>query len=162
MSSAAYSRARRDAHREEETFYQAAYRAAHREERQAWRLAHREEQNAYHRAYYDGHREEMLASQAAYKAAHPEKVREHARRSSARRRGAMTCEHAGCLTLGPVQLAWQINQHACYLCGTPLWQGVNLTLDHVLPVALGGLHCADNLRPACLPCNRRKGARVLS
>lgn len=33
------------------------------------------------------------------------------------------------------------------------------SLDHILPKAKGGLTTANNLAPACLPCNRRKGHR---
>ena len=34
------------------------------------------------------------------------------------------------------------------------------TLDHVVPVSLGGHHSMDNAVLACLACNKRKGARV--
>jgi 5-methylcytosine-specific restriction endonuclease McrA len=33
------------------------------------------------------------------------------------------------------------------------------TVDHVIPLVLGGPHCLSNLRPACGPCNSSKGAR---
>lgn len=35
------------------------------------------------------------------------------------------------------------------------------TIDHVIPLSRGGAHCADNVVPACRPCNSRKGARPL-
>ena len=46
----------------------------------------------------------------------------------------------------------------CYLCGLAL-RAPEVTLDHVIPLARGGPHTADNLRIACRPCNSRKGAR---
>ena len=31
----------------------------------------------------------------------------------------------------------------------------------LVPIARGGVHCAENLRPACSACNLRKGAKTL-
>jgi 5-methylcytosine-specific restriction endonuclease McrA len=64
----------------------------------------------------------------------------------------------------------------CYYCGDPIIidrtnpkrtrfldsRGRSFPeLDHVDPLFLGGPHTADNLVPACLRCNRSKGARRL-
>ena len=35
-------------------------------------------------------------------------------------------------------------------------------LDHVHPLYWNGPHTADNLVPACLSCNRSKGAKMLA
>jgi superfamily II DNA or RNA helicase len=43
----------------------------------------------------------------------------------------------------------------CYLCGGVL--GEDWEPDHVEPWALGGETVPSNIRPACRPCNRRKG-----
>ena len=135
----------RAANREEKRAYAANYYAAHREERANYRAANRETRRAYAANWY---------------AAHREQVRAYAANSRAKRRGAPQCDHASCLALGATQLAWQTNDHVCWICGTPVWQGVNLHMDHVLPVSKGGPHCADNLRPACAVCNLRKHAKL--
>jgi 5-methylcytosine-specific restriction endonuclease McrA len=46
----------------------------------------------------------------------------------------------------------------CQYCGqyTPY-----LTIDHIIPRRLGGLHAWDNLVAACPPCNHRKGGRTV-
>lgn len=36
-----------------------------------------------------------------------------------------------------------------------------LTLEHVVPLKLGGEHSLENIVPACMPCNSRKRARTL-
>ena len=43
----------------------------------------------------------------------------------------------------------------CYRCGQPAE-----SVDHIVPVALGGTDDLDNLRPACVSCNSRDGARL--
>jgi hypothetical protein len=54
----------------------------------------------------------------------------------------------------------QRDKGTCYLCGdTPT--GRNLTLDHVVPIVRGGLHCSDNLRVACRKCNSNKSSMTI-
>ena len=57
---------------------------------------------------------------------------------------------------------------ACHRCSatgrivwmTKSWVVFEHELDHIIPERIGGLSTADNIRLACRPCNRRKGARV--
>jgi 5-methylcytosine-specific restriction endonuclease McrA len=48
--------------------------------------------------------------------------------------------------------------YTCQYCGK---HAADLTIDHVLPRHLGGLHIWTNVVTACAPCNHRKGARRL-
>jgi 5-methylcytosine-specific restriction endonuclease McrA len=57
-------------------------------------------------------------------------------------------------------IAWR-DGYRCYLCGKALTRK-QITLDHVIPLARGGTHTADNLRVACRSCNCRKGTKLLS
>lgn len=56
----------------------------------------------------------------------------------------------------------------CYLCGdkldpnTPPRHPKAITIDHVLALARGGHHTANNLRVACKSCNSRKRDKLLS
>jgi 5-methylcytosine-specific restriction endonuclease McrA len=155
---AAYRASYELTHREERTAGWASYRATHQEEISAYAASHREEQAAYRFA----HREEQAGLVAAWNAAHPDKRRDGNRKHNALRRGARLCDHPGCLTIGATQLAWQTNEHVCWMCGVPVMPGGNLHMDHVVPLAAPhfGLHCAENLRPACADCNLRKGANL--
>lgn len=47
----------------------------------------------------------------------------------------------------------------CRYCGT---RGGDLECDHIIPIARGGSNDDDNLCTACFPCNRDKGAKLLS
>jgi 5-methylcytosine-specific restriction endonuclease McrA len=51
------------------------------------------------------------------------------------------------------------DNYTCQYCGQ---QSARLTLDHVLPRRLRGVHWWDNLVAACPACNRRKGGRTLA
>lgn len=48
-----------------------------------------------------------------------------------------------------------IHGRSCYRCG-----GYANTVDHIVPVALGGTHDIRNLRPACGRCNSSTGASL--
>ena len=159
---AARDAAYRAAHREEKRVRDAAYHATHREMRRARDAANPERKRAYKATWYAKNRERAGADFAAWYALNADSQRAKARDAGARRRGAHACDHQWCLALGPAFLAWQISEHRCYLCGTPVWPGVNLHMDHVQPIAHGGTHCADNLRPSCANCNLRKGTHVRS
>lgn len=49
------------------------------------------------------------------------------------------------------------DQQRCQYCGS---EGVELTLDHVVPRYRGGPHEWENLVAACRACNHRKGGRT--
>jgi 5-methylcytosine-specific restriction endonuclease McrA len=151
--------------------------------------ADREKQNAYMRAYYHAHyiprppRPAMTAEESAERnrikarewyAAHRAEfgprmcdyMREH-KDQQYRRKGAALCDHPDCLSIGPVVLALQVNAHRCYLCGVALSPSIrkgepgHMQVDHVVPRSRGGLHCVENIRLACEPCNQWKGASLL-
>jgi 5-methylcytosine-specific restriction endonuclease McrA len=46
----------------------------------------------------------------------------------------------------------------CAYCGAR----AALTVDHVVPITRGGSNSIENILPACMSCNRRKNARLLS
>jgi 5-methylcytosine-specific restriction endonuclease McrA len=54
---------------------------------------------------------------------------------------------------------------ACQICGLHLDPSVKFpsndspSIDHIIPIALGGTHTLDNVQAACMGCNRRKGGR---
>jgi 5-methylcytosine-specific restriction endonuclease McrA len=48
----------------------------------------------------------------------------------------------------------------CYLCQYCGRGSRALTVDHVMPRSRGGDTSWENVVAACVPCNRRKGARL--
>jgi 5-methylcytosine-specific restriction endonuclease McrA len=49
----------------------------------------------------------------------------------------------------------------CLYCGLHIDDGIELTLDHVLPTELGGTNSERNLGTACKQCNCAKGKKTL-
>jgi 5-methylcytosine-specific restriction endonuclease McrA len=50
------------------------------------------------------------------------------------------------------------DDYTCQYCGT---QPSYLTIDHIFPRRLGGIHSWENLVAACPSCNHRKGGRTV-
>lgn len=165
----AYMKVYRAEHRDElkayatrcNTAYSATHRAKRREYSKAWYAANHEEQIRRRAERRAGHRDEHRARRRADYTKNPVYYIENAAKRRAKVANA-ACEHPACLALGPVELAWQTSDHRCWMCGVTvsIGRGGNLHMDHVVPIARGGLHCAENLRPACGPCNRRKGSKT--
>lgn len=141
--------------------------------------------NAYKRAWYQSNREKESARCAAYNKANPqvpaasmqrarlknpEKYREYSRQyradnpdkaslwdagKKAKRRASID---ATIDKISPQQ--WlgikQQYKHHCAYCLKPFKK---LTMDHVVPLARGGSHTAENIVPACQSCNSAKHAR---
>ncbi len=61
------------------------------------------------------------------------------------------------LTADVIAQVFEKHGNKCVYCYR---DDVKLTLDHVMPVSLGGTNDADNLVPACKSCNSRKAARI--
>lgn len=61
------------------------------------------------------------------------------------------------LTKAQWQCILERHRFSCYLCGT---DEARLTIEHIVPLARGGLHTAGNVAPACMRCNARKRTRT--
>lgn len=48
----------------------------------------------------------------------------------------------------------------CTYCGSPGTEDNGLTIDHVIPLAMGGTNARENLVVACYRCNRKKSDAV--
>jgi len=112
------------------------------------------------RAWYEANPERVRARAAspterarkkAWKKANPDKVLAATRFRRARKAEA-TVEGAP-VTAEGLAARCAMWGNACWICKGPYQE-----VDHVKPMAAGGLHILANLRPICAPCNRRKQA----
>ena len=55
------------------------------------------------------------------------------------------------------------DNYTCCICGNSIQKEPNLLLeiDHIIPIAKGGLTVEDNLQTLCWKCNRNKGIKIL-
>ena len=96
-----------------------------------WSRENRKSVREYHRQYYHSNCKD--------------KHREYDRKRRARLRGAA-------VDFVDEQQLYGLYGHFCIYCGSK----EKLTLDHVVPLAGGGIHSEDNLVIACLSCNSSK------
>jgi len=126
-----------------------------------YRVAHRDKVAAQQALYRAAHRDEIAAQQALYRAKNKEKVRKGWREKDARRRAIQKEATIG----DPAAIAHVYDKAAdgkrvrCYLCGKLIPLGKR-HVDHVVPLAKGGLHTANNLAIACAACNLSKRAKM--
>lgn len=81
---------------------------------------------------------------------------EAARRANTKRNRLKGRGTACTLTLKEWQAIKQAYGHRCAYCG----EQKRLTQDHVIPLAKGGPHTKENVVPACLKCNLKKGTKT--
>lgn len=143
----------------------------------AWREKNYEHDKARQKAWYDANtdyfkakylanRDMLLTRKREWRAANPGAETHHSRawrkrnpekwalrnrENQRRRRGDAVVDYAAILT-----------EHgmACHICSGEIDSLADLHFDHVLPLARGGAHAEDNIRPAHALCNMRKGAKI--
>ena len=156
------------AHREERLAYQKAYTAAHRDDRaaynRAWCEANREERAASRAAFYAANRETLLDRakrwqaehreyMAAYRKAHREELALYQKRHRAENAAHRATHKFG--EAVPMDTWLAVWNGTCFGCGKTPAEGV----DHIIPFCDGGRNVPENLQPACLRCNIKKGPR---
>lgn len=126
--------------------------AKHREQRAQRRRAFAAANPDYDRQYRRAHPDATAAAKAKWRRANPASVRAAAERRRGRVRGA-----SGSFTLAEWEALCASYGGRCLACGA---LGA-LTIDHVVPLALGGSNDIGNLQPLCASHNQSKGARIL-
>lgn len=93
---------------------------------------------------------------AAWRAANPAKA--HADwRATARLRRARKLGAATTLTPQEWEAILEAAGRACIYCGSRK----QITQDHLIPLSRGGQHTAENVAPACWPCNASKHNKLM-
>lgn len=118
---------------------------------QRWREANPERYLEGARRWYQANAEHARAAKLAEYHREPEKFYARNLVRKARLLNAI-CEHGPkCVDDAFLTVLYA---SACRYCGAPAEHA-----DHFVPLARGGLHCRENLVPACAPCNSSKKAR---
>jgi 5-methylcytosine-specific restriction endonuclease McrA len=127
--------------------------------KKVWKKAHHREHSLHNKKWASENPDKVQEMMKEWRQKNPEygsnwrknnldKIRnyEHVRR--ARMRG-----NGGNLTTEEWHTILNFYDHRCLCCGRT---DVKLTIDHVLPIFLGGKHTIDNVQPLCGPCNSSK------
>ena len=124
----------------------------------AWAKAHPDERKLTAKRFYANHPELCNDRTRAWQAANPEKVRQIAVVSEARKRARKKNDLQNDLTTAQWQEILAAFKHCCAYCGRKMQR---LTQDHVTPLSKGGSNTASNVVPACKSCNSKKGDREI-
>lgn len=122
-----------------------------------WYDAHRPEKERSDRSRYRAQREWRLSrareTGRLWRSRNPDRLRLIEQRRRARKAAV-----ANTLTGTEWTAILEYFGHRCAYCLQP---ASRLTIDHIRPIAKGGPHTADNVVPACQPCNSSKGTKSL-
>lgn len=117
---------------------------------QEWRTANRAQHRSVTHEWYRRNADHARAAKLAEYYQNPETF--YARNLVRKARVAeAVCVHGPkCVSAEFLKTIWE---SVCLYCGDPAEHA-----DHFYPLARGGLHCIENLVPACQPCNNSKCA----
>lgn len=128
----------------------------HKENRYQWDENVREQKKAWYRNKYQNNRTQEIAKVRNWKQNNSKKVslQNHRRKNRVDRQ----CDG----TITPDYLAnLKAQADYCSYCKSRLYED-NKTIDHAVPIALGGLHSVNNIVVCCENCNLRKGYMPLN
>ncbi|MEU2002008.1 HNH endonuclease signature motif containing protein [Rhodococcus sp. NPDC019627] len=130
-----------------------------------WRDANPDKCREYSRRHYEENKDSILDYQRRWADANRDKRRLYVKRYDEKHRaqhraymavrnGQIT--HSRVAKISPERIASRMTYfgNKCWMCGGPFEH-----VDHVKPISKGGPHMLSNIRPACAPCNIKKGAK---
>lgn len=138
-------------HAEKLRVYRERDREAYRRKRAEWREANPEKTKESSREWY-ARNKEIVAARARQRYAEDSEYRAKQLAKQARRKGAIgTFSDAD---IGRIRTA---QKSRCAVCRKRL---IAHHIDHIVPLALGGVNFPRNLQLLCPGCNTDKGARI--
>ena len=149
-----YARRHPDRKRESDRRYRSQHTEQVTEKKRDWSDRNREKLNQQSAEWRMANREKRNAIVRDYRARHPESYRLTAERCRARKSAADgSCTKAEWVSI----LKRYAPDSRCPACG----KVGALTMDHIVPLSLGGSNAPDNLQPLCNRCNAKKGQRII-
>lgn len=124
-----------------------------------WKKAHPQQHGQYNKKWANENQDKVQEMMREWRQKNPgygskwrknnlDKISNYAQIRRARMVG-----NGGNLTIEEWRAILDFYGHRCLRCGR---SDVKLTIDHVLPIFLGGTHTIDNVQPLCGPCNSSK------
>lgn len=119
-----------------------------------WVKANPDKKKASDCAYHLANKEKHAANRDKWRAENRERYLLQNRRYAANRRTLVAATATVPFTVEQLEMKMSMWGDACWMC-----EGAFESIDHVKPLSKGGLNVLANLRPACLTCNKSKGAK---
>lgn len=115
----------------------------------AWREENREREEETRRRYYQENRDQLLAQRRKHRAENPHGDWESDYRKRSRAAGCIPVVRS--FTREELVAHWG-NGERCIYCDGPFEE-----IDHLQPIALGGVHAVETVVPCCADCNQAGG-----
>lgn len=129
------------------------YYKANREKFKIYGQNNRDKKLKYHHNYHQKHKEEIAARKKIYKLTHLDLYRSAWCKRRAKEKG-----NGGFFTPKEWNDLCEKYGHYCLMCGK---SDIPLTVDHIIPISLGGTNNIDNIQPLCQICNSQKGIKII-
>lgn len=120
-----------------------------------WHADNPDKAKQLRRNWMENNREKERANSRKWKSENPDKVREGLLVRRARKLGA-----GGKITANEWNALKELYSFTC-LCCKRQEPEIKLTVDHVVPLSVGGTNTIDNAQPLCLSCNCSKGTKTI-
>lgn len=130
----------------------AAYWVANAERIKAARALDSKRLKEYKAAYYAANADRLKAQQTAYNSQNPDR-----RRAAWQNRRARKFQNGGSLSAGLAGRLLELQRGKCACCHRNIKEAYHL--DHIMPLALGGLNSDENMQLLCPQCNMQKSAK---
>lgn len=151
---------------------QRKYRAENREmlnkSTMDWRKANPEKYAEYQRQYQETHRAETRKRASEWRKNNPERLKDSSRiwrkenpdlnTLKSQRYRARKLQTGADLPKDTIKSLMVLQRGKCAVCKVSLAEA-GRHLDHIMPLALGGLHSSENVQLLCPPCNLTKHAK---
>jgi 5-methylcytosine-specific restriction endonuclease McrA len=118
-----------------------------------WQKANTDKVLEFGRRWYKSHVKEKLQTLRGWKEKNPDKVREQQMNRRMRKLGV-----GGTVTAQEWKELKEKYKNTCLRCHR---SDVKLTMDHVIPISLGGTNTIGNIQPLCKSCNCKKHAKII-
>jgi len=125
-----------------------------REYQNKWHRKNAERKSEYGKKYYQENKGRYREWYKKWREENRELLRAIDSNKRDRRRAKMKSNGTFKVTTKDAKKLYQKN---CVFCGTH----ENIVIDHVIPIAKGGVHGIGNLQPLCYSCNSRKSDKYM-
>lgn len=120
-----------------------------------WEERNVDKVRARKQAIYRLNKDEINARLRAFRKANPERYRQKQNASKQRRRARLAQVYHEPVDPNAI---YERDGGICGICGKPVERSA-MSLDHIIPVSLGGPHAPHNLRLTHVRCNKARGNR---